>query len=417
MQSPLARRRLRLRHTLAGALVTLLLCGNFSAAHAAVGGVFHWLKFPTIEVANNNAAYIGVTAIGYGWEAEFSIDSGVVGRVKSWKVYPAIDVTGVGLHSLKLYAASKSYPVGNRPKHVHKTVAQLFPDVAVKNFAIQVCNQHRALLKNQGHSDHHVFNNEHKIATTVWGHIDIDSTQGAVFAESFSQDGLIVCKKWQGSTVPTAGDINAKPAIMKVTKAKLSISPAYQSTTANCPVIVPLVAEFEATAPGTLQFRFVSAHGKVSQTYNATIGAPTNGVYKTKFEKQISVPLPTLQPGNSGGQGGAINQTAGSGFATATPPVDPIFPSNPSPSGATQLQNQATPGNVHSESFRVEVLSPTPTIVSNYHGYHITCNPKQNPGIVMPTPTLGVQSKEPSASPGAKLKTAPASNGAPAYRK
>ena len=217
-----------------------------TSSHAATGGSFNRLKFPVIEVQTNGSSYTGVTAIGYGWEAEFVIDSGVVGKIKSWKVWPSINVAGVGDHSLNLYAASKSYPIGDRPEHVHRTESRLFPDVAIKNFALQVCNYNRTILKNQGHSDSYVFGKEHKVATTIFGNMDVDVTQGKLFVESFKQDGEIVCKKWQGAVIPHADKLKTK-TVMQVTKAKLSISPGYQNLTADCPVTVPLVAEFEAS--------------------------------------------------------------------------------------------------------------------------------------------------------------------------
>src|SRR5687767_1249346 len=89
-----------------------LVCVMPLPVHASTGGEFMWIKFPTIEVQTNGSSYTGVTAIGYGWEAEFDIDSGVVGKVKSWKVWPSISVNGVGNHSLHLYAVSKSYAIG-----------------------------------------------------------------------------------------------------------------------------------------------------------------------------------------------------------------------------------------------------------------------------------------------------------------
>ncbi|HKQ31263.1 MAG TPA: hypothetical protein VJS66_08265 [Burkholderiales bacterium] len=374
-------------------------------AHAGGGISYSWIKFPIIEVQTDGTSYTGLTGIGYAWQAEFDADTSVGATIKSWKVWPSVEVAGVGTHSLKQYAASKSYAIGHRPKDVHKTVSELFPDVAIKNFALQVCNHNRTVLKNQGHPDSYVFGQEHKIATTINGGAELDVTVGAVANESFQTMGEIVCKKWQGAVIPHADKFKPK-TVMQVTKAKLTISPAYSNLTADCPIVVPLVAEFEATEPGTLEFRFVSAHGQVSQTYSATISGKTGGVYKTQYEKQISVPLPVTPAGNSGGKGGAVNQTAGGGFTVATPPIDPLFPGGQPKSGATKFQNQVPAGNVHSESFRVEVLLPNQGVVSAYHGYHITCRPKQNDAVQLPNATFGAQPNQPTA-PIAPKKASP----------
>lgn len=411
------------RGAMASALAALfMIFADVPTAYALTSGNIEWMKFPKVEVANNGSSYTGVTGIGYGWEAEFKIDSGIIGKIKSWKVWPVIQANGLSAYSLDLYAASKSYSVGNRPKHVHKTVGEIFPDVAIKNYALQVCNLHRTLLNNQGHPDSYVFGNEHKIAITVSGGLSFDVTQGDTIIEAFQTHSEIVCKKWQGAAIPQAGNLKMK-TVMQVTKAKLSISPAYNNLTADCPVTVPLVAEFEATMPGTLQFRFVSAQGKISSTYHATVTGQTNGIYKTKYEKQISVPLPQTPAGNSGGQGGAINQAAGGGLAAATPTVDPLFPSGQSSGGMAQYQNKMPAGNVHSESFRVEVLSPSPGVVSGYHGYHITCKPKLNDGIgISPKPTFGINPNGPTAPGNATVPmkaapTSPAISVTPARRK
>ena len=168
----------------------------------------------------------------------------------------------------------------------------------------------------------------------------------------------------------------------QVTGAKLFIAPAYQNLTADCPVTVPLVAEFTATNIGSLKFRFVSASGKASPLYSAQITGQTGGIYKTLYEKQIQVPL-TQAGGMGGGQsgGGGGNQQAGGGFAVQTQPEEPLFPTAPSSGGMGQVQVNPVAGNIHSESFRVEVVEPATGIVSDYAGYRITCKPTMVPGI------------------------------------
>ncbi|MGH6948466.1 MAG: hypothetical protein ACREDZ_14130 [Kiloniellales bacterium] len=169
----------------------------------------------------------------------------------------------------------------------------------------------------------------------------------------------------------------------QVTGAKLFIAPAYKSLTADCPVTVPLVAELTATNTGTLKFRFVSASGKVSQLYTANITGQTGGVYKTLYEKQIQVPLTQASGmgGGGGGGGGIVDQQGGGGFAVQTQPEEPIVPTAPSSGGMGQVQVNPLAGNIHSESFRVEVVQPATGIVSGYAGYRITCKPKATPGI------------------------------------
>jgi hypothetical protein len=276
-------------------------------------------------------------------------------------------------------------------------VASVFPYSGSSSTPAGVCQLKRNALLAGGTSLHEVLANDWTVekeakATAVLDYYKDYSldTYGVAQGEDPEQVSAVVTLPL---TVLCKGDKAIADAVaplyqgsyaagFQVTGAKLFIAPAYQNLTADCPVTVPLVAEFTATNIGSLKFRFVSASGKASPLYSAQITGQTGGIYKTLYEKQIQVPL-TQAGGMGGGQsgGGGGNQQAGGGFAVQTQPEEPLFPTAPSSGGMGQVQVNPVAGNIHSESFRVEVVEPATGIVSDYAGYRITCKPTMVPGI------------------------------------
>jgi len=363
-----------------------------------------------IPVASNGTNYTTVPWNGNilaGIHVE--IDSGWSGHVKSWETWLELVAAGGDEIDLPQYGAGDSYPVFQRPHTVDVVEHLLVPAIAYDSFIVAQCNKLADGLRQDGLSDQQIFGEDRAIGLWVSPRLEVDYSgivnpglQQAV-GES-PPDIQIVCQKWQGSAVPAAGAFQSG---FQMTGADLHIAPAYRNLTADCPVTVPLVAEFTATNTGNLKFRFVSASGKVSQLRSVNITGKTGGVYKALYEEHIQVPLAQASGGSGGqssGGGGIVDQQPGSGLAVQTQPEEPLFPTAPSSSGMNQVQQNPVSGNTHQESFRVEVMDPATGIVSDYIGYRITCKPKM--GTIATPKALQMQPK-PAATAVPMLRVQP----------
>ncbi len=162
----------------------------------------------------------------------------------------------------------------------------------------------------------------------------------------------------------------------KVNEAHLWASHGYHK--GACPQEVTLSLKFLTLGKGTLKYKIYSANGKVSKTYTTQVTGKVGGVYGKVVEHKFSVPLEKTDTPSGSSGGGLVGQGSGD-FAIYQPPVDPGFPT--SPQGPGNFTDQATPGNVHKNSFMVKVTAPN-TVESGYDGYLIICDPKLNPGVV-----------------------------------
>ncbi len=395
------------RSALAAAAFLLLAAGSFEPALAKSDeeATLQSVVPSEIEVASNGAAYTttppnkNIVA-----NVHIEIDSGWSGHVKSWEVWLELKAAGALGLEFPEHGANESYPVFQRPHSVDEVEQLLIPSAAYNSYIVAQCNNLADSLRQQGLSDQEIFDEDRNIGLWVNPQLDVDYS-GIVnpgFEEAAAgspPDIQIVCKKWTGSAMPMAGAFQSN---FQVTGAKLAISPAYRNLVADCPVTVPLVAEFTSTNAGNLKFRFVSASGKASQLRSVNITGQTNGVFKALHEEHIQVPLAQggSPAGNPSGGGGIVNQQPGGGLAVQTQPEDPLFPSSPSSSGIGQVQVTPLAGNIHSESFRVEVMDPATGIVSDYAGYRITCKP-ESAGIATPEALqMQPQPPQPQTQPG-----------------
>jgi hypothetical protein len=120
------------RPAVAAALAALLLVLAPAAARASGGLVVTDYGFPSIVVIGNGHRYTGVSALGYAWKVAVDIDTGTLGRIKEWQIWPVLTVEGQPPLELKVYGFHTWYPSASdpwpRPKSVKKHVALLFPD-------------------------------------------------------------------------------------------------------------------------------------------------------------------------------------------------------------------------------------------------------------------------------------------------
>lgn len=202
-------RRPRALARLAWAMAALFVLLSSTTGHATHSLTVGSKTFPTIFVIGNGQAYTGVTAVGYGWEADIHVDGGTgAGRIKSWKIWPSLEVEGQPPLSLELYAASQSYAVFQRPKTVDKHVGTIFPGIAIRAHVVEACNRKADQLRAAGQSNATIFAQAHVI-TASWPldwHVSVTAHLAASL-EQASNPGQseIICQKWQGPAVATRG--------------------------------------------------------------------------------------------------------------------------------------------------------------------------------------------------------------------
>jgi hypothetical protein len=337
-------------------------------------GVIEWMTFPHYTVASDGDQYTGIAPIASGWEARILIESGVLGRIKSWSVYPRLVVSGVGELSFALYDAHKSYPFGNRPKTVHKTVGTLFPNSFVEDFVADACNHNLELLMNQGYTKHQVLVQDRTIAAQIWGSLSFDVTVDDTIVEAFAKDIEITCEKSPFVPIPPGpGGINTTGEF-NVDNASLVIFP--DSYSGACPKDLTLFMEVQGTMKGTFEARIESTAGWKSTAFvlqtNEFDGG--SGLWGREFSEAFPVPV-KLPPPGSGGGGGV---PAGPGDLQALPkPGDDPFPGQGGGPVAVGGITAKDPGsNVHQQSLRLVAKANGKTVHSDWRQYRVVCDPR-----------------------------------------
>ena len=334
--------------TLAAAFLVVLAP---SPGWTSTTGQVLWSSFPKIVVIGNGQEYTGVTAPGYAWEGEFEIETGAIGRIKSWEFNPELTIGTQASLSLHLYRASASYPNAEdpwpRPKKVHQTVGRIFPDVAIKAYIVGACNEHAATLRQAGQSNAQIFAQAHVLPATYKMALDFEVTWGETFLAALPPTPAeIVCEKWVGAVKPAPSGMAVK---MEVKEAKLLVFPTQHA--GGCPVQVGLFMQVTGNGYGSFETWMESTEGWKSKKTQKNIAGKKAGQYVEEFSDKLTVPtvLPTSAPSG----GGAGSQAVGGGLTASKPPGD-TFPGQGKPPVAPKgglTTGQAA--NVHQAALRL----------------------------------------------------------------
>ena len=369
-QSPLRFVR-RLRRTLLPALLMFIA----TEASAYTTGIVEWLNFPLLSVESDGHEYTGTVAIAHGWEGRVAIESSGLPRVKSWSLYPVLKVEGLDSLSFSLYKAGKSYPWGNRPQNVHRTVGDTFPGSFTSDYAAEACNLNLQLLMDQGYPRATVLSENRTIAARVSGYLDIDITVGDPIIEAFSRDIEIECVKSVAPPSPPSGPGNIQALDeFALESAALTIYPSTYS--GPCPTDLSLFMTVKGNLKGTFEARIESTAGWKSTKFvhqtNEFQGG--TGLWIRDFTEPFTVPVVMPPSGNSGG--GGIPSGPGD-FAVLPPPGDDVFPPQGAGSHAVGGITGHDPGsNVHQQSLRLVAKANGKTVFSGWKLYRVTCDPK-----------------------------------------
>lgn len=390
-------------------LISLLTLATASPSYAATSAMVIWLKFPTVSVKAEGTEYTGVTAIAYGWEAEFEIESGTIGRTKSWRLFPILSSPGLPAFSLHRFAASKSYRFGARPKRVHKTVGQIFPNTVIEDYAIQACNRNRDRLRDQGVPDGEIFSTQHQIPVDVRQGFDIDVTIGSLIVEALGpNEHQIICLAREIMESPPPPPVASTDIALpfQVTGALLLIVPGHKTET-ECPTELGFIGRIftAGTGSGTVQYRFEWPTGERSTVFSVEVEDGSEGV---DISHQVEIPLTAAFAPGDGDQGGGSTAVHEGGIAETpqAPPPEPLPEVAPEQPEGPTVTDTRLPANVHKSDVRLVVLSHG-GVVSDPESYHIVCQPSATEGIDGPggitTPVPNPESGPAGSSPGLTL--------------
>jgi hypothetical protein len=205
-------------------------------------------------------------------KGRLQFDTGSVGGVKSWVVWPRIS-TGFGISmdvpDLKAHKVSKNYGVGSRPDEIDKQIEIWIPYSKIDNLAVSMCQWQAHALRDQGQSDQQIFAKDYEVSFKIAIEASVDSTgagSGNVNWESPEDFVLpIRCAKWAGVQVPQGGNGDLADTF-RVLTATLKMT---EETTANGVCRVKTVTALRANKAGeTIKYRFFHSSGKKSAVFS-----------------------------------------------------------------------------------------------------------------------------------------------------
>lgn len=205
------------------------------------------------------------------------VDTGEVGRVKSWKAWLGLSNGEGAYEDYKLYFVAKEYPWGKRPRHVNRIERIIVPSGVWANFVKARCNALAAELRAQGLGDTAIFGQDRHIELGVPPFLDTETTgagSGNLIVEAVPFGNLskldLVCKKWPGAAIPQASsDITIGPAEVVAT----SLSVAELSSLGGACKIRLDGSITTDRGDAEVSFRYRDQAGKESQVWKVNTGA------------------------------------------------------------------------------------------------------------------------------------------------
>lgn len=264
------------RKHLAGAAVAATLMPAAALADSKEATVVGLVP-QQLVVDSNGSSYHAVSPFAnLVADVRVQVDTGAVGRVKSWRVHLGLAGEEGASQFYDSYNVAKSYPWYDRPRSVDRTEQIIVPSAAWGGFVKTRCNALADELRSQGLGDTAIFAQDRKLQLAVVPSLAADTTgagSGSIIEEAtwWSQHAKIdlVCKKWPGAAVPQASsDITIQPA--KVVNQGLTI---VERSGLGGACKIRLDGWFTTDRKGaSVSYRFETADGKKSEVQAANTG-------------------------------------------------------------------------------------------------------------------------------------------------
>lgn len=203
-------------------LASAFLALGAPAALADSGGGYIQNASPSpVVVVSNGSSYTQIDGpANLSLMARLNYSTGTAGRVKSWEAWPII-TTGYGIHqevqNTRFWGgASKSYPIGNRPKTLGLSIGLTLPMSMVEPVAVGMCNMLASNLRSQGQSNAQIFGTDRKVKLLADLGYTVDASgAGAnqqVFEHALPREIAVTCARTQGPRAPLIGTVKAPGA-------------------------------------------------------------------------------------------------------------------------------------------------------------------------------------------------------------
>lgn len=230
-----------------------------------------------LAVDSNGSSYHAVSPFANLLaDVRVEVDTGAVGRVKSWRVHVGLATEDGTSQFYDSYNVAKSYPWYDRPRSVDRTEQIMVPSAAWGGFVKARCNDLADELRAQGLGDTAIFAQDRELQLAVVPWLKADTTgagSGAVLEQAkwWPQHAKIdlVCRKWPGAVIPQASnDLTLQPA--KVVNKGLSI---VERSGLGGACKIRLDGWFTTDRPDvSVSYRFETAAGKKSEVQTANTG-------------------------------------------------------------------------------------------------------------------------------------------------
>jgi len=211
-------------------------------------------------------------------EAHVYLDVGVSGSIVSWWVEPEI-WTGVGIATevggMWFSRHSESYPFGNRPNTVNKSVDLSVAAGTIEDEAVSMCNTIAAGLRHNGASNAQIFGQDRQAHFEVnlahYQNLNGPGSNQLIFEAQDTVKLDVICKRHQPPATPGgSGGIAPRVDVLGSSLGLTEIT----TKTGTCQVRTSL--QVQASVPNTqINYRYVH-NGVPSQTYGAITDANGN---------------------------------------------------------------------------------------------------------------------------------------------
>jgi hypothetical protein len=211
-------------------------------------------------------------------EAQVYLDVGVSGSIVSWWVEPEI-WTGVGIATevggMWFSRHSESYPFGNRPNTVNKTVDLSVAAGTIQDEAVSMCNTIAAGLRNNGASNAQIFGQDRQahfeVTLAHYQNLNGPGSNQLIVEGMVPMNLDVICNRYQPPATPGGGG-GIAPRV-DVLGSSLGLT-EITTKTGTCQVRTSL--QVQASVPNTqIDYRYVHS-GVPSQTYGAITDANGN---------------------------------------------------------------------------------------------------------------------------------------------
>ena len=274
----------------AGLTAAIALAAGTAAADSGSAHITQLLT-KEVSVKSNGQSYtsVAIPPLSLAAKVHIELDAGTAGRIHSWKTWLRVGKEGLASQywlSMKQHAVSKSYAWNDRPKTVDRVETVAVPLGDLKLFLVGQCNTLANQLRDQGLGNKAIFGQDREIELQTRADFEFKSggagSGSPIIEATFPTAFKLVCKKWQGSQVPTVGGLTDTPA--EVTQASMTI---FEIAGLNGACKVKLSNVIQTDKPNaTVKFRYEHNSGKKSDVKTVM----TDHAKTTMFVHQYDIP-------------------------------------------------------------------------------------------------------------------------------